>query len=523
MELNKEQTEKNKWQKETTMRTQTLQYKLKQGAFFTSLKPWHAIFIMVVPTIISVVVFSTYQIFGKLIVTQWGWSSIIFHYRFIIDITPDEALQIVNIATTYATIPYLIAVSFALLISINYSKSKIEKTTHSFGNGCLISLLSSIVFMIVMNFIIPSIIEFQTGSALVINHNIRKIIFDEAVRFSRILVLASPLLFFANFFLSLLRNEGKIIISTLIIVISCLINIMIVFIFVIPANLGIVGTAYATIITWFLIFIIAIILIYYDDLDMRINFHHLKLKPALILNFLIIGLISLLETAGQSILIIMIVKILNTLSPLINYPNGTVNVSISVYIQLYGAIIPWLVLINALCIGVSQGARILLGYVYRTKNYYYFWQLTWRLIILLLVLLSLFLLLVGLFGEYLMNIFGINLAMAKYFKSYIIIYFAFYPLATLHFSAILFYQGINRSKIALLASLPKTIIMPILCLSLGYIFARNTSNGFYFYMLVGFIDLFSAFILLPMLITTFSKLRPWQDFDMIEVETLNLK
>lgn len=62
---------------------------------------------------------------------------------------------------------------------------------------------------------------------------------------------------------------------------------------------------------------------------------------------------------------------------------------------------------------------------------------------------------------------------------------------------------------SLFASLQRTIIMPIVCLSLGYYIANVTHNGFYFYLFLGFIDLFAAVILLPLLGYIFWKAKPF--------------
>lgn len=502
-------------------------------------KPWFAIFIMIAPTVLSAVIFSTYQIFDKLIATQWAASSIIFYYKDIIDISYNDALKIINIVTTYTVVPSSIIVSFALLVSvgtsakfsINLLKIKFEKKAKYLGNDFLLSFLISVIFMIIMYFIVPFIIKFQAENAINLDLEINNIIINEAIRFSQILVLGSPLLFFSNFWLSLLRSQGRLTANNIIIISSCLINIIFAFIFVIPANLGIEGTAYATVISWLLIFIISIILIYYGNFNLKFNFHHLKLKKEVAISILIIGFTWLLENIVQSILIMMMIKILNALPGPIDYPNIS---QIPIYLQLYGGIIPWLILINALVVGISQGAKVLVGYVYETRNYQRIWQIIWRLFLLLLILLSSYLLLISLLGDYMMSIFGVELAMAKNFKSYIIIQFLFYPLASLHFIAVIFYQGINHNKTALFASLQKTIVMPILCLALGYLFAIKTSDGFYFYLMVGLIDLFSAFILLPLLIHALIRTKPYlkrsinqqkvdSENNIREVETLNIK
>lgn len=493
--------------------------KLKRQAIFSTANPWKAIFIMVTPPLIAVIIFSTYQIFDKWIATQWGGQSIIDRYNNYqnsgIMITAEQALKIINIATTYAAVPSSMMVSFALMVatgtgikfSIAYGQNKREQMSEYLGNGFLLSFLVSIVLMIIMYFSCQSIIEFQAGSDAGSNPVIREIIIKEAVRFSQILILATPLLFFAYFLVSLLRSEGMMLWTILINVAACLVNISLDFIFVIPGKLGMEGTAYATIIAWASINLFSIGIIWYSADNLRFKVAHLKLKWVIVTGILLIGATSLLQNIAQSILAMVTTKILNTLPPPDYHGGGSTG--IPVFVQLYGGIMPWLILINAPIIGITQGARALIGYVYGSKDFSRVWQLMWRLTLLLLLLLIGSVLLVVIAGQYMMNFFGVDLEMARFFKVYIIMQFAFYPLATLHYVAVIFYQSINRGKLSLFASLQRTIIMPIICLGLGYYVAHVSHNGFYFYLFLGFIDLFAAFILSPLLIYTFWKSKPF--------------
>lgn len=505
-------------------KTKSLEAKFRRQNIFTNYRPWHAIFVMVLPTIISMVIFSTYQIFDKWIATQWGGADIIGRYREMgVDIAPSEALKIINIATTYAGVPSSIAVAFSVLVSIGtsvkfsiaYGKNNGPKMADYVGNGLMTSIIISVLFTVAMYFLVPPIIHFQSGGSSV-DLDVTEIINKEAIRFSRITILGSLLLFLSNFWLNLLRSEGRVVANIIIVLTSCLTNIILDFIFVIPGNLGMAGTAYATLISWFLIIVISVLLVYYSGSHLRFGFHNLKLKKTLVVGILLIGISALLESAAQSLLAMFTTKILNTIPPPTDYENPTANIPI--YVQLYGGIMPWMILINAPIIGVSQGARSLVAYVYGTKDYYRVWQIIWRLFVLLVILLTLSLFLVIFAGQYMMHAFGVDLAMAKHFKIYIIMQFAFYPLATLHFISIIFFQGSNRARIALFASLQKTIIMPSICLGLGYLIAMATGNGFFFYMMIGFIDLFAAFILLPLLIHTYAKAKPYIKKKVLEPE-----
>lgn len=491
--------------------------KLKRQAIFSTAKPWKAIFVMVTPPLIAVIIFSTYQIFDKWIATQWGGQSIIDRYSesLGIIISPQQALKIINIATTYAAVPSSMMVAFALMVatgtgikfSIAYGQDKRKEMSQYLGNGFLLSFLFSIVLMIIMYFGCQSIIEFQAGSDPGSDPIIKAIIIKEAVRFSQILILATPLLFFAYFLVSLLRSEGMMLWTILINVAACLVNISLDFIFVIPGKLGMEGTAYATIIAWVSINLFSMAIIWYSADNLRFKMGDLKLKWVIVGGILLIGATSLLQNIAQSILAMVTTKILNALAPPDYHGGG--DTGIPVYVQLYGGIMPWLILINAPIIGITQGARALIGYVYGSKDFNRVWSLMWRLTLLLLVLLIFSVLLVVVAGQYMMHAFGVDLEMANFFKLYIIMQFAFYPLATLHYVAVILYQSINRGKLSLFASLQRTIIMPIICLSLGYYVAKVTNDGFYFYLFLGFIDLFAAVVLLPLLGYTFWKAKPF--------------
>lgn len=495
-------------------KSKNLKARLRREAIFSNFSPWKAIFIMVMPTIISMLIFSTYQIFDKWIATQWGGGSIIANYPGI-NITPQEAIKIINIATTYAAVPSALMVAFSTLVSvgtavkfsITYGKNNKEKMANYLGNGFILSFALSIIFMVVMYFVTVDIIKFQAnGDNNVSDQAIKNIIETEAIHFSRALVLATPLLFFSNFWLVLLRSEGRVISNIVIIVISCVVNIALDFAFVIGFNLGMIGTAFATIIAWFLNFVMAIGLIYYTGSNLIINFKHLRLKRALAVGILILGLTSLLQNAASGILAMVTTKLLNSLPPPTDYTSDS---NIPIYVQLYGGIMPWLILINAPFIGVSQGSRALVAYVYGTKDYNRVWQITWRLFVLLFVLLCGSLLLVVAAGQYMMHFFGVDLKMANHFKTYIIVQFAFYPLATLHYISVIVLQGINRGKISLFASLQRTIIMPVICLALGYVIATKAQDGFYFYLMLGMIDVFAAIVLAPLLIYSYIKAKPF--------------
>lgn len=487
-------------------KNKNLKNKKRREEIFNNFKPWAAIFIMVLPTILSSLIFSTYQIFDKWIATQWGGNSIVNN-----NINSTTALKIINIATTYSTVPSSLMVAFSSLasigtavkFSINYGRNNREKMANYVGNGFVLSFSLSIIFMIIMYFAIVPIINFQSnGDNQVSNPLVKEIISQQAIKFSRILVLATPLLFFSNFWLILLRSEGRVVSNIFIIVFSCILNISLDFLFVIVFNLGMAGTACATIIAWVFNFSSALILIYVKESNLAIKLKNLKIKKAIIVSILLLGVTSFLQNGAQSIISMVTIKILNNLPPL-NYPNE--HSSIPIYIQLYGGIMPWLFLLNAPLIGISQGSRALVGYIYGSKNYYRLWQILLRLFLLIFLFLTLTLLIVVAFGQYMMNFFGVNLHMAEHFKAFIILQFAFYPLATLHFMVIIFFQGTGKSKIALIAGLQRTIVSPIITLISGYFIAIATKNGFYFYLFLGLKDLLAALILLPLVIFSIKK------------------
>ena len=368
------------------------------------------------------------------------------------------------------------------------------------GTGIILSLTLAVVLSIVMWFLALPIIEFQASLKTGGQAWEKQIIIQEALNYSRIIIVGVVLLFGANFWIMLFRSEGRIITIILINLSGCLINIILDFALV--EKWGMIGTAYPTLIAWCFYIICALIVVYKSKSHFQIGWKNLKFKWKLAISILALGFASLLENIAQALIIMTTARLLH------NLPEPQVdNHQISVYVSLSSGIAPWLVILNAPIIGLGYGARSLVGYAYGQRNFKRIWHYMSRLFILLLAMLAMLVLIVIIFGQHMLMIFGVSESIAQTFKIYIIMQFAFYPLATFSYMAIILFQSTNHPKLALFSSIQRTIVMPTICLTLGFFVATWFQEGFYYYLFVGFIDLLASFILIPLLIGTIYKNR----------------
>lgn len=484
--------------------------KIRREKIFNQLHPWKAIFIMVAPTVISQFVMATYQIVDKLIASKFGSNYILANYD---NLSFEQTKEIINIATNYAGVVISILFAFTLLVSIGtsikvsigYGKNDPKEIANNIGTGLILSISLAISLTIIMWFLAGSIIDFQAGSNInVTDSYIKEVIYKEALRYSRILIVGILFLFSANFWIMLLRSEGRVIAIVWINLIVCIMNIALDFLFILVFKMGMAGTAIATVIAWVAYLVSPLIIIYNSKSYLRISFSSLRFKWALAVGILILGLATLFENIAQATLSMVTSRILNEL-PAPDYPTA----GAPVYIQINSAITPWLFLINAPIIGIGYGARALVGYAYGSKNYRRIWDFIWRLFALLIGILTLLTIMVFSLGNYMLMAFNVNFNMANYFTIYIILQFMFYPLAAFSYIAIILYQSINRAGLALFTSLQRTTIMPLLSLIIGFIVARKLSDGFYYYLFIGLIDLLASLVLIPMLSYTFIKNRDY--------------
>lgn len=276
--------------------------------------------------------------------------------------------------------------------------------------------------------------------------------------------------------------------------------------FALVFSYGLEGTGFGSLIVWFFNIVIALYIVYKSKSHFRISWIHLRFRPRLALGILSLGVVSLLENITEAI-------IMMTTARLVHYlpipPTEGWDPSIAVYASLSGAISPWLILLNSPMIGLGYGARALIGYAYGQKKYEKIWNYMWRLFIFLFSMLLILIIFITIFSKMMLEAFGVNEIVAQHYRYYMLMQFGFYPLASFSYVGIILFQSTNRPKLALFFGMQRTIVMPIICIILGFYTAHWWNNGFYYYLFVGFVDLFASTILIPILGITIYRNRQY--------------
>jgi Na+-driven multidrug efflux pump len=464
-------------------------------------KPWKSIFLISVPTIIDALIISIYPLIDKLIATWLGINSFRkkFHNQLGDNVHDNEIKGMINIIMYIADVILILMIAFSFLISsgtaikfsIVYGRQNKEKMSKYVSNGIFLVTIFSIFIIIIMHFFIDKLINFELAingkETLRENHNIIK---TEIKSFLTILTYGLPLLFINQFFLTLFRSEGRVLYGTIISFVSLFINIIFDIIFV--KNFGIEGTAWATAISWTVNLILIISLLFFSKTKIKFQWKYFLPSKALIFAILLAGSVPFSQYIAQGFWSIISARILNNLdTPLrlskFNLPND-------INLKLYGAIMPWIVIINAPIIGIARGAKALVGYAYGRKDYQRIKQLMKRIFIFIFSLSLVSTSIILFFGVDLTFIFGLQKNYGNKLISEIRYMFIFFPLITIYITLMIYFQSTNKSKLAIIFSFLKYIVISFFAISFGYLFSFLSGNSTYYYKFFGLIELFTTMI-----------------------------
>lgn len=487
--------------RKTQMVSKAEQMQLHREQIFQDKNYWKAIFKMVFPTMLATIITATYQVIDKLITTNFATGYLMNKYNPLIA-NHEVAKGIINIAMNYASVIMAMTFAFSLLISVGTSikcsialGQKNEKLVkENVGTGIISSLILAIILTIVMWFLAPIIIGFQSSNEPTIEEWKRNIIKDEALNYAHMITLGTLLLFGANFWIMLFRCEGRVIALICISLFTFAANIGLDF--AVVFNFGLTGTAFGSLVIWLINIVVALYIVYTSKSHFRITWKHLRFRPRLTFGILSLGVVSLLENITEAVIIMFTANLIHYLPK----PSGW-DPQTAVYVSLSAAISPWLIILNSPMIGLGYGARALLGYAYGQKRYDRIWNYLWRLFIFLFAMLTILIIGIATLSPLMLKAFGVGHEIADHFWYLMLMQFGFYPLASFSYVGIVLFQSTGRPRLSLFFGIQRTIVMPIICITIGFNVAKLWNDGFYYYLFIGFVDLFACSFLLPILAT----------------------
>lgn len=483
--------------------------------------PWKAIFWMCLPPIIIMIIMSTYNMVDKFLALRFADNYVI--NNFLLDITNSETMDlqklardIINVATQYSTSTISLLTAFSLFISIGtstrfgvaYGKRDYDLVGKTIANGVLLILILSLFLMPILVFSNKPLILLQAKNNFNVDPEFSKKIFDIttglAINYTKWFIFFLIFVLISNFMISLLRSEGRGFWATIIILTSVIVNITLDIVLMHYTNMGLEGAAIATVISWIWNIMFVILVIYFDKTSrLKIKFSDLKFNWSITSNIIMIGLTPLFLNFSLSITSLLSNYFVSQLS--IEIPPITGTSSVPWVVQVFAGIAPWIALTDAPLIGVSQGARSLLSYTYGAKKYQRIWNILIRILLLQVIILTASEFIIGFFGNGMLRLFISEVP--SHYRWYFLLSYIAYPTVAVTFIGLIFFQAINRPKMALFFTSLKSVIVFVPCITIGFYVALYTKNVYYYFLFMGLVSPISALICFPILVMTWKKYR----------------
>lgn len=391
-----------------------------------------------------------------------------------------------SLSAPFVQVGMAIALLIGLGVSISYSRNLGKQNvsgiknvwTNGFYSAIVILLISSAIIIGIAVFLIP----LQAGStANLIGADIKidesdRIVLEEFLNRSKNISIeyAKTYVYFSigfnllncmNILLtSLLNSEGKNMMSTIIVIITNLLNIFIDFLLLSYTGLGMTGAAIATNISWAISILLLIVYIgilnkkHETYLDFK-SLLHFSIDWKIIWIIVAIGSASFFRNISNSVFILTQQTVYSEITTSITSNDS------NYYLGILGAVQPIYNLFFSAIIGVIRGARTVLSYNYAKHNLIKVKQTYWISLGMSFFYAMLFFVLISfaLYKEMLwfFYIFPSDHALFADATEILRINMGQLPLFTLGISGMLFFQSTSKSFWSLITSLASGIFVGI--------------------------------------------------------------
>ncbi|WP_342275721.1 MATE family efflux transporter [Spiroplasma endosymbiont of Nebria brevicollis] len=500
-------------------------YLTKREKKFRFAKPWITITYFCIPTILIMVIQGLYDVVDKTLALQFatgdlstnGWYVNAYNalkgltgIDKVTSIPINDMRTFINIGTQYGYQVYNLQWAFSVMIglgcALNFSmaygrrdKIKMRQIT---GNGfALTSLFGLLVGVIMFCLIYPG---FKAIFITVQMGNLYNPITQQiAWQYCYPMIVGAPMMFLSYYVLSLLRSEGRSNLTIMMIVSSLAINIGSSIFFMTICHLGMVGSMLGTVVAWICQVMIGLIIIVKMQ-DSKTTFgiqDVIKIDKSNLLAFMKLGFPNFLANGA-----LVFTSFISTIL-IVQLPNQDYENHVSILQQLMSSIAPWMILIVSVGAGITQGARSIIAYNYGAKKYNRIWQILKRTSTLLIIWFSLMLIVFISFGKEMMEMFAFPANYSTKYQWWLVLNFMSYPFCAVTYICLTLFQGTNKSLLATISNSLRTIVVALPCIGIGFVISMATGNAIYYYGFIGLTDLFSAAILIPILVYKWKKHR----------------
>lgn len=301
--------------------------------------------------------------------------------------------------------------------------------------GLIISILLILIFSI---FKVPLLQLFGATSETL----------PYAKDYLNIMIIGIPFYIIGFSLMATIRSEGNPKRSALVLIMSCMINIVLDPLFIFGFNLGIKGAALATILSYFFVFLYVIFYYTSSKSNLRLNIKKFKLKKEFVTSILLFGLSTALVQ-----LITAIVQVLFNTS--LNYYGTPFSIGefTTIFTITNLATMP--------AVGINQGLVPIIGYNYGQRDYQRVKQTFIQATLAATIIFSIGFLIIYLKPSTLIKLFNSDEVLLASTSSGLKLYLFSLPVCALTITAPNFFQSIGQSRISIFLVLLRQILILI--------------------------------------------------------------
>ncbi len=290
----------------------------------------------IIPSIIGMLIVGSYSIVDSVFIGQYGGK---------------EGLA--GIAVTWPLVMIFGALGDALgtgcaiLISQSRGGGHIKLARSFFGNMMVLQIIVSIGLMIPCLYWLSDIL---------LLFGAEKELLPISIPYARILILGNIACMFTTGLCSVVRNDGRPTLAMVIISISLILNIILDYVFIFPLNMGLVGAAWATLVSQIISCVIYLLYFASKYTQLRYGLDMFKLSLTHIKSIIISGIPSL----GNELSIISMLFLHNYQSMKYGHINGLAVYTFIGAIESLGSLF---------MSGLAMGVQPLVAFLYGAKKY----------------------------------------------------------------------------------------------------------------------------------------------------------
>jgi Na+-driven multidrug efflux pump len=491
---------------------------VKQESYFTRREwilryshPFKSLMFMAGPMIIIMLVNSLYGIIDKQLTLNFAVKEVVNAYNAGAFTTPnlqgvvsqaqvqEFAKQLINVSTQYSNTIITIIQALALFTSvgtgIRFGQAMGARDKDRMNNvvisGFIQTTILIVVSILVLSFTYQYILTSQAG--IDFDNRYASWQFKLSNEYSQMFVFGIPLFLFSNFFVTLLRTEGKVWIVIANNVVCVLLNVMFGTIFMEVLNLGMKGAVFGSMVSWGIsITVSVLVIIFSKDTFLRPNFRRfvfsihdalriwvVGLSPMLtnivfaVVTFISTILITNLHTFDMSVADNLTKHLDNYMFVQTKLSDGTMMTEgISDTLRIMSSANPWMTIIYAPIIGMSQGANVNYAYNIGANKRERIVKIFKIHLLINVIWLAIAEILVHSLAKEMMGMFSYNEDNFWWFQ----VYLAPMIFASVTFTTISLFQGLGNPRNALIVSISRAFLIQITFIVLGWVVANNIST-----------------------------------------------